>query len=107
MPKRKGTIVSYTHAELDAMKKRGLGRTDWDKVLSMSQEEANRLAEEDSPWLKDDDFWAIKKSAKRTKKISLALEPEVATFYESLGKRGQETMNAVLKAHMLVQEHRV
>lgn len=39
--------------------------------------------------------------------LSFTLEPEVASFYKSLGSNCQKTINSVLKAYMLVQEHRV
>ena len=39
--------------------------------------------------------------------LSVALEPEVSSFYKNLGDDCQATINSVLKAYMLVQEHRV
>lgn len=39
--------------------------------------------------------------------LSVVLTPEVSSFYKSLGDDCQATVNSVLKAYMLVQEHRV
>ncbi|MEQ1789213.1 MAG: hypothetical protein ABL857_02095 [Rickettsiales bacterium] len=39
--------------------------------------------------------------------LSVVLAPEVASFYKKLGNDCQDTINSVLKAYMLVQEHRV
>ncbi|MDX2073829.1 MAG: BrnA antitoxin family protein [Alphaproteobacteria bacterium] len=97
---KKKPIVKYTADELKKLRKKGDTGTDWNRVLGMSQAEADRLAESDTPSLKH-------KKKPVSKPVSLALDPEVTRFYKHYGKQWQRQINAVLKAYMLVQEHRV
>ncbi len=50
---------------------------------------------------------ARRASVIKIENLSIVLSPEVSSFYKNLGNDCQATINSVLKAYMLVQEHRV
>jgi hypothetical protein len=50
-------IVRASAEEIEAMLARGEGKTDWNRVRSISQEEAERLADEDDGPLSED--WSL------------------------------------------------
>jgi hypothetical protein len=48
--KKDGNIVSYTVAELEAMRARGESRTDWARVDAMTEEELEAAIASDPEW---------------------------------------------------------
>ena len=57
---KKGRIVRYTLEEIRERRKKGLSKTDWDRINAMTDEEIERLALEDNKrhgipddWYKD------------------------------------------------------
>ncbi len=105
MSEKKESIKRYTTEELRLLREKGGTGTDWKHVLNLSQNEADKAASDD---FTDENFWNNIEFSDNSKQLmGIALEPEVALFYKSMGTDCQATINSVLKAYMLVQEHRV
>jgi uncharacterized protein (DUF4415 family) len=93
-------IVRYTAEEVDAMRRRGEGRTDWD----MSQEEAmrRRRADPEAPlpyagW-KDTITVELPESKEQ---VTLRLDRDVLRWFRSSGRGYQTRINAVLRSYYL------
>lgn len=108
MSEKKESIKRYTVEELRLLREKGGAGTDWEHVLNLSQNEADKAAIDNGTDFSDENFWNNVEFSDSSKKlIGIVLEPEVALFYKKLGTNCQSTINSVLKAYMLVQEHRV
>lgn len=105
---KKENIRSYTAEEIDALLAReGGSRTDWAKVDAMSQEEVERLAdEEDGPlpegWEKNVivGMPSIGKEA-----IKLRIDKDVLGWFRGTGAGYQTFMNNVLRAFVDSRTH--
>jgi uncharacterized protein (DUF4415 family) len=93
-------IVRYTAEEVDAMRRRGEGRTDWD----MSQEEAmrRRRADPEAPlpyagW-KDTITVELPESKEQ---VTLRLDRDVLRWFRASGRGYQTRINAVLRSYYL------
>lgn len=113
--KKKEDIRSYTLEELGRLP----DQTDWARVDAMTQEEVERLADEDDAELGintralsgvvytgqgvEDLFRIMKMLAEKRKRkpISLKVEQDVLDHYKSQGPGYQTRMNLALRAQML------
>jgi uncharacterized protein (DUF4415 family) len=83
------------------------GRTDWNRVRTMSDEEIERIAvaDGDNPATRSDDEWAgafvgippVKRS------VHAAFDSDVVDFFKRGGRGYQTRMNAVLRRYMEAQ----
>ena len=84
------------------------GKTDWERVDTMSDQEIENAAKADpdaAPILDKEWFRTAKLVLPERKvPISLRMDREVVEWFKAHGKRYQSRMNAVLKAY--VQAHR-
>jgi uncharacterized protein (DUF4415 family) len=100
--RRDGTIVSYTAEELAQMIRRGEDRTDWARVLAMTDEEieANADADEDSQgeWIPVPDALAI-----AFPHTVIRLDFDVVDWFMAQGRDYVRRMNDVLRACIKAQ----
>jgi uncharacterized protein (DUF4415 family) len=83
----------------------GNGRTDWDRVLNMTEEEieANALSDPDNPPLTDEELAAMVPMIPgelRKEPVSIRLDPEVLEFFRRDGPGYQSRINAVLRGYV-------
>jgi uncharacterized protein (DUF4415 family) len=98
MAKKAGT-VRYTAKQIAAKRSRGASRTDWARVDAMSQDEVERLADEEDGKLEEG--WEhgvvlglpVPKAA-----IHIRLDADVVDWFKVQGKGYQTRINAVLRA---------
>lgn len=109
MTEKKESITRYSAEEVKRLRQQGATGTNWDHALGMSRQEVNAQAiAEDGAYLADDAFWKEMEIVdKHRNLVGVVLDPEVIAYYKKLGSDYQETINSVLKAYMLIQEHRV
>jgi uncharacterized protein (DUF4415 family) len=100
--KKKEHIVTYTGEEIDAMIARGEDRTDWTKVRARTQEEADRLADEDDGPLPEG--WektiiiGLPPLSVGKEAIKLRLDRDVLNWFRHTGKGYQTRINNVLRS---------
>jgi uncharacterized protein (DUF4415 family) len=91
-------IVSFTADEIEAMRRRGEGRTDW----NMSQEEAmrRRRADPEAP-LPDEDWQeTITVELPEPKdQVTLRLDRDLLRWFRAQGRGYQTRINAVLRSY--------
>jgi uncharacterized protein (DUF4415 family) len=92
--------VRYTAEEIDAMRRRGEGRTDWD----MSQEEAmrRRRADPEAPLPYPGWKGTITVELPEAKEqVTLRLDRDVLRWFRARGRGYQTRINAVLRSYYL------
>jgi uncharacterized protein (DUF4415 family) len=100
---REGRIVRYTAEELAEMRRRGEGRTDWERLRAMSEEELEALIRADPDDVDYPEDWPegiIPGLPEPKEKISLRLDADVLRWFRAQGPRYQTRINAVLRAYM-------
>lgn len=104
MTGKSGNIVHYTAEQIEAMRQRGEGQTDWE----MSQEEAmrRRHADEEAPrpypgW-KDTITVELPEPKEQ---ITLRLDRDMLTWFRAKGKSYQTLINAVLRGYYEHERH--
>jgi uncharacterized protein (DUF4415 family) len=103
--RKRGRIVRYTAEEIEAKRKRGESRTDWDKVDAMSQKEVERLADEDEGPLPEGWEKTVVVGLPPGKEaIKLRIDRDVLSWFRATGKGYQTRINNVLRA--FVTAHR-
>jgi uncharacterized protein (DUF4415 family) len=79
------------------------GKTDWDRLRRMTDEDVERaaLADPDAPPT-DFDFWqdAAAATPGERERVTLRLDREVVAFFRRQGPGYQKRMNAVLRAYV-------
>lgn len=96
-------IVRYSAAELKAMVERGESRTDWERVKAMTEAEleAAIASDPDEAGLVVDWSKAVfHPGTEAETATTIHLDPDVLTFFRSLGRGYQAKINAVLRAYM-------
>lgn len=95
---------SYSAEELEAMRKRGEGKTDWKRIAEMKDED---IDVSDIPEL-DESFWdnAELFEPETKERISIRIDQEVLNYFRERGPGYQTRMNAVLKSFVEVQRKR-
>ena len=93
-------IVRYTAAEVDAMRRRGEGRTEWD----MSQEEAMRRRRADPgaplPYAGWKDTITVELPEPK-EQVTLRLDHDMLRWFRARGRGYQTPINAVLRSYYL------
>jgi uncharacterized protein (DUF4415 family) len=98
MTGKSGNIVPYTAEQIEAMRRRGEGLTDWD----MSQEEAMRRRHADDeaprpyPGWQDTITVALPEPKEQ---ITLRLDRDMLKWFRARGKGYQTLINAVLRGY--------
>ena len=96
---KKGRIVRATAEEIQAMLDRGESRTDWARVKAMSQEEVERLAdEEDGPLPEGWESTIVLGIPEPKKGVHIRLDQAVLRWFKAQGPGYQTRINAVLRA---------
>jgi len=96
---RKGHIVRVTAEEIRAMRARGEFRTDWARVKAMTQEEVERLAdEEDGPLPEGWESTIVLGIPEPKKGVHFRLDQAVLRWFKAQGPGYQTRINAVLRA---------
>ncbi len=102
---KKGNIVSYTAEQIDAMIACGESRTDWAKVEAMSQEEVERLADEEDGRLAEGwESTVILGLPPRKDAIKLRIDHDVLEWFRGTGKGYQTRINNVLRAFVTTRQ---
>ncbi len=102
---KKGNIVRYTAEEIDAMIARGESRTDWAKVNAMTQDEVERLAdEEDGPLPEGWESTVILGLPPHKDAIKLRIDHDVLEWFRGTGKGYQTRINNVLRAFVTTRQ---
>jgi len=89
-------IETYSGEELDAMRKRGEGKTDWKRLAKMTDEDIDFS---DIPEL-EDDAWANATVVipELKKKVSIKIDREALEYFRKDGSGYQKRMSAALKS---------
>lgn len=87
------------------LESRRKGKTDWERVRRMSEEEIERGAAEDAdnpPWTEAELEAArlVLPSERPKVPISIRLDPEVVEYFKAQGSGYQSRINAVLRAYV-------
>lgn len=101
--KKEEHIVSYTAEQLDEMIARGESQTDWQRVLSMTDEEIEQNAETDpdSPqYPYSDDFWQDAELVSPNKQIPVGLDQHIVDYFKKQGSGYKQRINEVLDAYV-------
>src|ERR1700733_14845337 len=96
---KKEHIVKFTAKELKAKRSKGESRTDWSKVKTMSQKQADRLADEEDGVLPEGWEKTVMIGLPPGKEaIKLRVDRDVLGWFKRTGKGYQTRMNNVLRA---------
>jgi uncharacterized protein (DUF4415 family) len=101
MPKRE-RIVSYTADELKAMKEKGLSKSDWNFVDSMTEEdlEAAIASDPDEAGMEVDWTNPLPEPPRPKAVLNMRVDADVFDFFKSQGKGYQTKINAVLRSYV-------
>jgi len=95
----------YTAKQLDAMTARGEDRTDWAKADAMSQEEVERLAdEEEGPLPEGWEKTVILGLPPGKDAVKLRIDRDVLAWFRGTGKGYQTRINNVLRAFVKARQ---
>ena len=112
---RKGTIVSYTAEELDALRKRGEGLTDWAAVDAKTEEQLAADTASDPAWDGIPEDWykharaasgPLFRPKENKRLVSVRYDADVVDWFKSQGRGWQARMNAVLRSFMEQSQRR-
>jgi len=102
---KKGRIVRASADEIRAMLARGEDQTDWARVRAMSQDEADRLAEEEDGPLPEGWEKTIVLGIPEPKQgVHIRLDADVLRWFKAQGPGYQTRINAVLRAFMAARQ---
>lgn len=95
-------IVRYS---LDEIKKLAPGKTDWERVKSLTDDEIETAiaSDPDSDFPLDEDEWEIVIPA-RKQPVSIRLDEDVLMYFRETGPRYQTLINEVLRTYMKHQK---
>jgi uncharacterized protein (DUF4415 family) len=109
---RKGSFVSYSVEELEAMEARDEDQTDWARVKAMTEEELEAATASDPDWADIPRDWykdakpglpfPLPKEGK--KQVTLRLDPDILAHFKSQGRGWQTRINAVLRTYIEAAE---
>ncbi len=104
--KRSGNIVRGSAEEISRMLANGGDRTDWNRVRSMSQEEVERLADEEDGPLPEGWESTVEIGIPRPKQgVHIRLDADVLDWFRARGPGYQTRINAVLRAFVQARRH--
>lgn len=96
--KKKENIVSYSAAELEAMRKRGEDKTDWARLDAMTEQELEASIDD------EDDIGSINWEnvvigmPQRKRDIHIRLDADLIDWLKQNGRGYQTRINAILRA---------
>ena len=95
-------IVRYSREEIERL---GPGKTDWERVRNMTDEEIEAAIADDpdSDFPLDEGEWELVIPV-RKHPVSIRLDEDVLDFFKSSGPRYQTRINEVLRTYMRVQK---
>ena len=101
---KSGNIVSYTAEELEAMREKGLSRSDFSRTDAMTEEELQEARENDptaalTPTPEEWDSLIVEPPLTK-EPISLRIDADVIAWFKSTGKGYQTRINSVLRTYM-------
>jgi uncharacterized protein (DUF4415 family) len=103
--RKKGTIVSATAEEIQAMVARGESRSDWEASQRMSQEEVERLADEDDGPLPEGwESTVMIGLPPRKEPVHIRLDADVLAWFRAHGRGYQTRINAVLRSFVQARQ---
>ncbi len=103
--RKSGHIVRATDEEVRAMIARGEDRSDWEASQRMSQEEVERLADEDDGPLPEGwEDTVIDGLPPRKKPVHMRLDADVLAWFRAQGRGYQTRINTVLRAFMQARQ---
>lgn len=97
--KTDGDIRRYSIAQIQRMK----GKTDWERVRAMTDEEIEASIADDPDWAEFKDIdWSKAEVVRRVNKVpvSIRLDPDIFEFFKAGGAGYQRRINRVLRAYM-------
>jgi uncharacterized protein (DUF4415 family) len=92
-------VRTYTLSQLRRMK----GRTDWERLRKMTDEDIDKAIADDPDWAEFKDIdWSKAELVIPAKKvaISIRVDQDVLSFFKKEGAGYQRRMNAVLRSYM-------
>ena len=96
---RNGRTVRASAEEIEAMRRRGESRSDWDAAERMPQAEVERLAEaEDGPLPEGRESTVEIGLPARKQAVHMRLDADVLEWFRSHGPGYQTRINAVLRS---------
>jgi uncharacterized protein (DUF4415 family) len=102
---KKEHVVRYTIDELKRMRARGEDQTDWVRVRAMSQDEVERLAdEEDGPLPEGWEKTIVLGIPEPKQGVHIRLDADVLRWFKAQGPGYQTRINAVLRAFMAARQ---
>ena len=102
---KKENIVRYTAEEITQMLTKGESKIDWAKVKAMSQEEVERLADEEDGYMpKGWESAVILGLPPRKKEVHIRLDEDVLDWFKSHGTGYQTRINAVLRSFVQTRQ---
>ena len=108
--KKEASIVSYTVAELEAMRARGESRTDWARVDAMTEEELEAAIASDHDWADIPRDWYEHARPHypegMKKQVSLRIDPDVLAWFKRQGPDYRQRINRALRAFVDAHERR-
>lgn len=108
--KKDGDIVSYTVAELEAMRARGESRSDWARVDAMTEEELEAAIASDPDWADIPRDWYERATPhypeSMRKQVSLRIDPDIIAWFKRQGPGFRKRINAALRAFVQTQKRR-
>jgi len=102
-------IVRYTSDEIDKQLAKGEGKTDWERVDALTEEEINAAALSDPDAQPTDyDFWknarVVTPDMRAKKQLTIRVDQDVYEWFKATGRGYQTLMNNVLKSYVEAQE---
>lgn len=90
---------------LDEIEKLGPGKTDWERVKNLTDEEIEAViaSDPDSDFPLDEGEWEIVMPA-RKQPVSIRLDEDVLSYFRETGPRYQTRINEVLRTYMKHQK---
>jgi uncharacterized protein (DUF4415 family) len=102
---KKGRFVRYTRDEVRAMLARGEDQTDWARVRAMTQDEVERLAdEEDGPLPEGWEKTIVLGIPEPKQGVHIRLDADVLRWFKAQGPGYQTRINSVLRAFMAARQ---
>ena len=102
---KRGRIVRASADEIRAMLARGEDQTDWARVKAMSQDEADRLAdEEDGPLPEGWEKTIVLGIPEPKQGVHIRLDADVLRWFKAQGPGYQTRINAVLRGFMAARQ---
>ncbi len=96
-------IVRYTADELEAMRQRGEGQTDWDRVRAMTEEEVEASIDREDEG--EFDWSTVQAGIPGPKQqLTVRLDQDIIEWFKARGPGYQTRMNAVLRSFVEAQK---